>query len=101
MQLNIIFWMACFKWCIFNTAGRNILDNLTPFTNYNKIFFKQYTFTFGHVATGTRVYVFEGGKGGGFLKTDNYSYVDIYRKVILSDFSDFSDDIKLIGIVHI
>lgn len=61
MQLNIIFWMACFKWCIFNTAGRNILDNLTPFTNYNKIFFKQYTFTFGHVATGTRVYVFEGG----------------------------------------
>lgn len=37
MQLNIIFWVACFEGCgFFNTAGRNILDNLTPSTNNDR-----------------------------------------------------------------
>lgn len=63
-----------------------------------KICFMLYKLNIGHAATGACI---SWVGGGCFFKIENCSYVYIYRKLILSGLSDISDDVKLIGRVHI
>lgn len=91
----------------FNTAGRNILDNLTPSTNNDRNLLRKHTQARVPVATYAPISQFvlhEGNQGREMLFVNRqlflFLHIYIYRKFILSSLSEFSDD-KLIGRVHI